>query len=254
MPALTDGSNSEALRRRQRCWAISRSLKAIVRPRRRDPAPFVTRCRSRTVDKADSIGEQAQVDWSEFGRFADGRKLYGLGVVLGWSRAQFVYFTTRMVLQELLYGLVLAFEYFGGLPHKLLFDNPGTVVLLRGKTVAESKLHPRFLDFLGHFGLTLQLCELSRPQTKGKTERPMSYIAQSLVLPQLETRSGPADANRDARIWLDTVANVRIHGTTRERPCDRLPLEGLTPLSAARPYDLSWTEPRMVHKDCHFSW
>jgi hypothetical protein len=26
------------------------------------------------------------------------------------------------VLQELLYGLVLAFEYFGGLPRKLLFD------------------------------------------------------------------------------------------------------------------------------------
>jgi transposase len=42
--------------------------------------------------------------------------------VLGFSRALFVHFTCRMVLQELLYGLVLAFEYFGGLPRKLLFD------------------------------------------------------------------------------------------------------------------------------------
>lgn len=175
-------------------------------------------------------------------------------MVLGWSRAQFVYFTTRMVIQELLYGLVLAFEYFGGFPRKLLFDNPRTVVLLRGATVGESKLHPRFLDFLGHFGLTLQLCELSRPQTKGKTERPMSYIAQSLVLPSLEHWTSAGDANRDGRVWLDTIANVRIHGTTRERPFDRLPLEGLTPFSTARPYDLTWSELRLVHKDCHFSW
>ncbi len=40
MPALTNGSNSEALSRRHRCWAISRSLKAMVRPRRREPEPY----------------------------------------------------------------------------------------------------------------------------------------------------------------------------------------------------------------------
>jgi hypothetical protein len=50
------------------------------------------------------------------------------------------------------------------------------------------------------------------------------------------------------------VANVRLHGTTGERPFDRLPKEGLTPLALARPYDLTWTEVRRVHKDCHFSW
>lgn len=225
-------------------------LKDFIRPLRRERR----RLEELTVRYETAPGEQAQVDWSEFGRLVTGQRLYGLGVVLGWSRTLFVYFTCRMTLQELLSGLVFSFEYFGGLPRKLLFDNPKSVVLVRGRTVADSTLHPRFLDFLGHYGLELQLCEPRRPQTKGKTERPMDYIWKSLVLPNLERWQSADDANRDARIWLDTVANVRVHGTTRERPFDRLPNEGLLPLDSVRPYDLSWTEPRRVHKDCHFSW
>src|SRR5690606_39143892 len=134
-----------------------------------------------TVRFETAPGDQLQVDWSEFGRLPDGRKLYALAPVLGWSRTLFVYFTTRMVVQELLYGLVQSFEYFGGVPRTLLFDNPKTVVLRRGETVEDSTLHPRFLDFLGHYGLTLRLCKVRRAQTKGKVERPMEYIWTSLV-------------------------------------------------------------------------
>jgi hypothetical protein len=41
--------------RRQRCCAISRSLKAIIKALALEPAPLVTRCRSRTVANGDSI-------------------------------------------------------------------------------------------------------------------------------------------------------------------------------------------------------
>jgi transposase len=225
-------------------------IKDFIRPIRAEKR----RLQELTVRYETAPGEQAQVDWGEFLRLPDGRKLYGLSTILGWSRTGFVYFTDRMVLAELLYGLTLAFEYFGGWPRKLLFDNPKTVVLVRGETVADSKLHPRFLDFLGHYGLELQLCEPRRPRTKGKVERPMQYLAHSLVLPNQDRWSSPEEANRDARRWLDTVANVRLHGTTGERPFDRLPQEGLVPFASARPYDLTWTEVRRVHKDCHFSW
>ena len=34
-----------------------------------------------------------------------------------------------------------------------------------------------------------------------------------------------ADLNRQVQVWLDTEANVRIHGATRERPGDRLAVE-----------------------------
>jgi DNA replication protein DnaC len=110
------------------------------------------------------------------------------------------------------------------------------------------------MDFLGHYGLALQLCQPDRARTKGKVERPMAYIDKSLVLPNKAHWHTSADANRAARTWLAEVANLRIHGTTFERPCERLPKEGLLPLDGVRPFDLSWVEARRVHKDCHFSW
>lgn len=224
-------------------------IKDFIRPLRAERR----RLEDLAVRFETSPGEQLQVDWSEFGRLADGRKLYALALVLGWSRMLFVYFTSRMVVQELLYGLVQGFEYFGGVPKTLLFDNAKTVVLRRGKTVEDSTLHPRFLDFLGHYRLALRLCRIRRAQTKGKVERPIEYLWGSFVYPNLGCYQSPAEWNRAVRHWLEHVANVRIHATTRERPIDRLTREGLVPIASLRPYDLTWTEPRKVHKDCHFS-
>lgn len=225
-------------------------VKDFVRPLRTEQK----RLQELTVRFETPPGEQAQVDWGDFGRLVNGQRLYGLCVVLSWSRAMFVYFSSRMTLPELLYGLMLAFAYFGGLPKKLLFDNLKAVVLKRGKGVADSKVHPRFVDFLGHYGLALQLCQLGRARTKGKVERPMAYVEKSLVLPTKGRWQTSADANRDARVWLDEVANVRLHGTTGVPPFERLTKEGLLSLAAVRPFDLSWMEARRVHKDCHFSW
>ena len=99
-------------------------------------------------------------------------------------------------------------------PRTLLFDNATTVVPRYGETVQDSMLHPRFLDFLGHYGLTLRLCRVRRAQTKGKVERPIEYTWSSPVYPNLGRYQSPAEWNRAARHWLDHVANVRIHGTT----------------------------------------
>ena len=54
-PARTSEIRWAALIRRHRFWAISSSLNAMSNPFTREPAPLVTRCRSRTVAKGDSI-------------------------------------------------------------------------------------------------------------------------------------------------------------------------------------------------------
>src|SRR5215212_369768 len=53
-PARTRGTRCGPFTARQRCWADSMSLKAIASPAAREPAPLVTRVRSRTVEKVDS--------------------------------------------------------------------------------------------------------------------------------------------------------------------------------------------------------
>ena len=63
----------------------------------------------------------------------------------------------------------------------------------------------------------------------------MSYVRSSFFYGR--TFTSDEDLNHQARHWLDHVANVRTHGTLKERPVDRLEQERdlLKPL-ASRPY------------------
>ena len=64
------------------------------------------------------------------------------------------------------------------------------------------------------------------------------------------------DLNRQARVWLDTVGNVRIHGTTRERPIDRLAVERayLRPLPGLERLRPWLREERRVGRDGYVQW
>ncbi len=51
-----EGDKVGWVHRRHRCWADSTSLKAIATPAALEPGLLVTRCRSLTIAKVDSIG------------------------------------------------------------------------------------------------------------------------------------------------------------------------------------------------------
>ena len=177
---------------------------------------------------------QGQVDFAHF-RMPWGRR-YALLVVLGYSRLMWLRFYPRQHMQTLIRGLEEAFGYFGGVPTELLFDQMRTVVTkdLRdeGGTVVENA---EFLRFASHWDFRARACRPYRAQTKGKVERPIRYLRDNFFYGR--TFVSDSDLNHQALHWLDTVANVRTHGTLRERPIDRFEheRERLKPL-AARPY------------------
>ena len=74
-----------------------------------------------------------------------------------------------------------------------------------------------------------------RAQTKGKVERPVSYIRRNFFYGR--DFASDDDLNARALLWLDGVANVRIHGTLKEGVADRFERERpcLSP-SAPWPY------------------
>ena len=74
-----------------------------------------------------------------------------------------------------------------------------------------------------------------RAKTKGRAERPISYVRSSFFYGREFVSDD--DLNARARRWLDTVANVRVHGTLKQRPVVRFEDERgrLLPL-AHRPY------------------
>jgi len=198
-------------------------------------------------------GQQAQVDFGDFQVLApDGRvqTLYVFVMVLGYSRHIYVEFVERCTMSVFLDCHINAFRAFSGVPCEILYDNMRNVVVRRH--VGKVKFNATFVDFAGHHGFKPVACPPDSPWYKGKVERPMDYIRERFW--RGYHYSDLQRLNDDMGIWNSTVASVRVHGTTKERVCDRFERERqhLGPLPA-RPYDTSEKVTRKVYKDCQVS-
>ena len=204
-------------------------LKAFVRQVRPLPPPEAL------VRFETPAGRQAQVDFARF-RFPWGVR-YALLVVLGYSRLLWCRFYPRQDMRTLVSGLEDAFRYFGGVPRELLFDQMKAVITRDLRLEGGALLHnTEFLRFARHWDFTPRACRPYRAQTKGKVERPVRYVRSNFVSGR--TFLHDADLDQQRRHWLEHVANVRVHGTTGERPCERFDRDErllLQPL-ALRPY------------------
>ena len=200
-------------------------------------------------------GRQAQVDWGSCGTIihqGKRQRLSLLVVVLGHSRmiwARFVVSERRPVLITLLEA---AFHAFGGVPRELLFDNLKAVVARPRTEKRKAEIQAAFASFATHWGFEVVACPPYWPRAKGKVERGVGYIKQSF----LEGRSVETleDLNAQLALWLDTVANVRLHGTTKVRPIDQLEAEreAMLPLVATC-FPSACTYDRQVDHDGFFS-
>lgn len=122
-------------------------------------------------------GEQGQVDWGHFGYVQIGRAkrpLSAFVMVLSWSRALHALFTLDQTLESFLRGHVEAFDFFGGAPRVLLYDNLKAAVLQRIGSVAA--LHPRLLEFAGHYHFRPQPVAVARGNEKGRVERAIRFL------------------------------------------------------------------------------
>ena len=193
-------------------------------------------------------GYQAQVDW-KICQYVDldgeVRKIPVFAMVLGYSRAMYIEFVQRCDIHSFLRCLIHALEYFGGVPKTMLTDQMKTVILGMGDD-RKPRWHPLFEDFAATVGMVPKVCRVKRPQTKGKVERTVQFIEQNFMAGRRFTDI--EDLNRQARQWCDEQ-NRRIHGTTGERPIDRLAQERLGALPPADRLAKYRFELRKVSRD-----
>ena len=92
-------------------------------------------------------GFQAQVDWGDFQIVEpDGttRTVYAFIMVLGYSRAMYVEFVEKRTLEAFMDCHIHAFNYLGGVPKEILYDNMKHVVIGRedGKPIVQHRVLP----------------------------------------------------------------------------------------------------------------
>ena len=199
-------------------------------------------------------GEFAQVDWANVGRITVGnaqRHVSCFVMVLSFSRMMYLEFTLSQCLEDFMAAHVNAFRFFGGITRKVNYDNLKTVVISRvGKDI---RFHTRFMDFAGYYLFEPVPCTVRAPWEKGKVESAIKYIRSAF----LEGRPlvNLSQLNQEGRTWLDTQANVRLHGGVHERPIDRFSTEA-TQLQNLPPkdYDCSIVFSVQVNKQAfiHF--
>ena len=220
-------------------------IKDFMQPRRQ---------RSKAVIRYETPpGYQAQVDWATCGKIIHQgvfRTVYCFVMTLGYSRMMYAEFTLRSDTRAFIRGHINAFDFFGGIARTNLYDNTKCVRLAVDETGV--KLNPAFLDFADTFGFKPRLCRPYRPQTKGKVESGVKYVKGNFLVG--DTFSDLNELNKEARVWLKTVANTRIHGTTGEIPANRLKDEGLNAVRENMVFDTYLYERRKITNDCLVSY
>jgi transposase len=165
-------------------------------------------------------GECAQVDWGSYGSVNVGstrRRLSFFVMVLCHSRMMYVEFTVSQTMEHFLACHQNAFEYFDSIPKKIMVDNLKSAVLSRIMGQAPV-FNPKYLDFADHCGFNITPCNVGKGNEKGRVENAVGYVKKNF-LAGLDICDFSA-VNPAARHWIDTVANVRIHGETRKKPLE----------------------------------
>lgn len=169
-------------------------------------------------------GEQAQVDWGHFGTIVvEGvrYKLYAFVFTLCWSRMSYVEYIIRADMATFLSCMHRAFEYIGGVPREVLFDNTKVVVSERVGNVV--RFNENLLHLALAYGFTPRACWTNDAETKGKVESQVKYVRRGFFYGrEFESLD---DLNRQILAWCNYEANPRIHGTTKEVPWERLAVE-----------------------------
>ncbi|WP_427916574.1 IS21 family transposase, partial [Thermincola ferriacetica] len=196
------------------------------------------------------MGYQAQVDFGEKVVYrADGSatKLYCMGMVLSHSRYKYAeWWDKPLTTAKLVEMLNHAFEYFGGVPKELVFDQDKIVAV--SENYGDVIYTHEFERYRQATKFKVHLCRAADPESKGKVETVVKYVKNNFAAHRIFVDL--ASFNTECLEWLDRTGNANIHGITKRIPAEVFFLEKqyLQPIS---PQQITSANilPRGVRKD-----
>jgi transposase len=198
-------------------------------------------------------GEEAQVDFGYAGLMLDANgqrhRAWAFVMTLSYSRHQYVEFVFDQTVETWLLLHQHAFAYFGGVPRKVVIDN-----LKAGIVKAcwdDPQVQRAYRDCAEHAGFLIAPCRVRQPQEKGKVENGVHYLERSFLAGREVARL--SDNNVKVLAWVEQIAGLRVHGTTRWQPLvqfQQIERATLLPLPPT-PFELATWKQVKLHRDCH---
>jgi transposase len=221
--------------------------RAVVDERRLLKAETVATARFETPP-----GKQLQGDFGQVTTVIGGEKtrVYLCVLTLGYSRRPYVDVFDNERAAAWCMTIEGAFQHFGGVTEEVLIDNARALVSYHNAQSREVIFSPTFRAFAGYWGFLPKACASYRARTKGKDERGVGYVKGNAIAGRSFTSMEALRGH--LRWWTREVADVRIHGTTGERPIDRFlaaEAAALKPMGGKPPFQQKRELRRVVHND-----
>jgi transposase len=198
-------------------------------------------------------GQEMQVDYGMGARCMDHegklRKTHLFRLVLSHSRKGYTEAVTRLTTESFIRSLENAFRSLGGVPRIVVFDNAKSVV--KQADWYDPELNPKIIAFCKHYGFALIPTRPRTPEHKGKVERGVDYAQENAIKGM--TFESLSLQNQHLVHWEKTVADTRIHGTTKKhvgKQFTEVERSTLGPLPA-EPFPMYDEGLRKVSRDGH---
>lgn len=163
-------------------------------------------------------GQEAQVDFGEASMQTETSykiKVYFFAMVLSRSRQKYVYFQSHpFTTATAVYAHELAFEYFQGVPKKLLYDQDR--VFIHDENLGDILMTEGFRSFTASHPFEPVFCRKSDPESKGKIENVIGYIKGNFL--RGRRYKSVRLLQKESTEWLKRRGNGKVHGTTRKIP------------------------------------
>lgn len=199
-------------------------------------------------------GDSAQVDFGKGPDITDSMtgettKTWIFVMVLSWSRHQYAEIVLNQKVETWLGCHRRAFEFFNGVPQRLIIDNAKCAITKA--CYYDPEAQRSYAEFAQGYGFIISACPPREPKKKGRVESGVKYVKKNFV--PLREFKNVADANKQCREWILTVAGNRNHGSTHERPLNRFEEteKHVLKLLPNEVVELARWKKIKVHSDCH---
>jgi transposase len=200
-------------------------------------------------------GEEAQVDFGFGGVYRDPeqdrlRRAWVFVMTLSCSRHQYAELVFDQSVATWLRLHRAAFEFFGGVPRRVVLDNLRAAIV--HAALYDPEVQRSYREFAEHYGFLIAPCRPRTPEHKGKVEQGGIHYVKRNALAGRVFRD-LHDGNRHLLRWSLETAGRRVHGTTKQIPLEvfdqveRVALQRLP----VTPWELTEWKRAKLHPDCH---